>query len=290
MSKSHVFTPVRTNITKKPEQQRVFRILKKILIIPNKDQKGFVSFSKSCINNAIGCYGLNSSRFKRSYVMDEVEVQELQTLHLLSHGTKINDQKRLFHFVSNAQTVNLRAIHMSLVATGIAKMLNFSLQFKHWFLTEFLRTNTDGSIYGFVKPFSDDILNTSRLTSVILDSNLRMKLDINSAMAFLAFKKRHFKDLGVCPNHESDYLKDLVQSRVFYQRPCCLWYTVQNVSINCKLEFLANKGIIYSVNKLSLFNAQTKSYYIKSGGRFDEFLVHIESLSLHDLEMEIKNL
>ena len=256
----------------------------------HKDQKGFVSFSKSCINNAIGCYGLNSSRFKRSYIMDEVEVQELQTLHLLSHGTKINDQKRLFHFVSNAQTVNLRAIHMSLVATGIAKMLNFSLQFKHWFLTEFLRTNTDGSIYGFVKPFSDDILNTSRLTSVILDSNLRMKLDINSAMAFLAFKKRHFKDLGVCPNHESDYLKDLVQSRVFYQRPCCLWYTVQNVSINCKLEFLANKGIIYSVNKLSLFNAQTKSYYIKSGGRFDEFLVHIESLSLHDLNMEIKNL
>lgn len=220
--------------------------------------------------------------------MEESELCQLQSLHLLSHGTKINDNKRLFHFVSNAQTVNLRAIHMSLVATGVAKMLNFSLQFQKWFQTETVRTNTDGSIYAFLKPFSDDTLKSSRLTSVILDSNLRMKLDGNSAMAFLAFKKRHFKNLGVCPDHESNYLSDLVQSRVFQQKPCCLWYTAENVYINCKLEFVSNKGLIYSVNKLSLFNAQTKTYHIKSGGRFDELLLQIENLSLHDLEMEIK--
>ena len=257
----------------------------------HKKEVGFVGLSKSCINNAIGCFGLDCSKFKKSFVMNENDIHNLSSLHLLSHGTKINDEKRIFHFLSNGQTINLRGIHMSLVTNGITKMLTFSLSFKSWYGNSHeIRTNTDGSVYGFPQPFDSDILSSDCLTSLILDRHLTVKMDTKSASEYLAFKKTYFKRLGVCPDHESLYMYDLIHCHAFKPRSCCIAHIHKKVSVSAKFEFVGNQAIIFSVNKLVIYNEETRKYYLKSGGKMDDGLFSVNLMDLEALDKEINNL
>ena len=105
------------------------------------------------------------------------------------------------------------------------------------------------------------------------------------ASKYLAFKKKYFESLGVCPNHEAIYVKTLVENKKFKANDCCLNFKNVEADLPLNIELVFDKGLIISTNKLSLVNTATQVTQVKCGGIADSRLTSsIEHLSFNEMK------
>ena len=251
------------------------------------ESKGFIQALKGSLNCAIGSLGVNPNRYKNSYLMNEDDIKSMDSLHKLSHGTQVDKDKRLFHFASSGRICNLKHLHMAVISNGIALFCSFMLQFCSYFSGEGYRFNTDGCLVFLEQCFPPEILACSNLTSVILDMHLKIRLDLTEAMKYLHWKKNFFVALGVCQNHEKQYLQSLVECKPFNQELCCKNFINSDMAHPIKLEFLGDVAVVLSVNKASVYNSMTQEYLIKSSGSMDPYLSNIHLMNVKELHQKI---
>ena len=252
-----------------------------------KQYNGFIQVLKAGLNSAIGAFGVCGDKHKNSYLMKESDIQSIQNLHNLSHGTQVNADKRLFHFASAGRICNLKQLHIAIISNGISVFINFVLSWNHWILSEPVRFNTDGFLTLFKRAFTPETLNSSELTSVLLDDHVKVITNLEEANRYFQWKKRFFIALGVCPAHESTYLSSLFTGVIFKQCSCCLNHRSKDLIYPVKLEFCGDLCVLTSVNKMSVFNTYKDEYLIKSSGSMDAFLSNIHSMTLDELAEKV---
>ena len=248
---------------------------------------GFIQILKGSLNSAIGAFGISGHKHKNSYLMNENDIKCIQDLHNLSHGTQVNAEKRLFHFASSSRICNLKQLHMAMISNGISIFMNFFLTWNFYFLGEAVRFNTDGFLTMFNRGFTPETLCSSALTSVLLDHHLKVTMNTEEANRYFKWKKKFFIALGVCLEHEKEYLYTLVNGEMFKQRTCCINYMSNGLDFPVKLEFIGNVSVVTSVNKLSVFNSYKNEYFIKCSGSTDEFLSNIHMYSYDQLNEKL---
>ena len=117
--------------------------------------------------------------------------------------------------------------------------------------------------------------------------HLKIRLDLTEAMKYLHWKKSFFVALGVCQNHEKQYLQSLVECKPFNQELCCKNFINSDMAHPIKLEFLGDVAVVLSVNKASVYNSVTREYLIKSSGSMDPYLSNIHMMNFTELHQKI---
>ena len=240
----------------------------------------FSSILKISLNGQIGCMNFNPKNHKKSLLINESDLAHLNSPSTLSHCTRVNDTKVLLHMRDDRPVCNLSHMHLNVIATGVAVMLNFVAGAKTYFGDQSCsvqRINTDGIIVKFKTGHLSTSLCEFKRVSLAFDGFLvRTDSSPEYLRNYVDWKKRFFKNLGFCDLHEQLYLNCLADERMrFSPGQCCMSYINNNAVYQLVIEFVADVGIFKSVNSLVMGNTLDKSVYVK-GSSF-------KHLSIEDL-------
>ena len=252
----------------------------------NKSHPEFNSMLKSSLNQALGCISYVSSNHIKSVLVNHQESRGLLQMRNFSHATKVDTEHSLWHFKDKKPIKNISHIHYSLIEAGKAVMLHFILAMRTFFAPylSLQRVNTDGAVLAATKSQLSSNLGLAELTSIVLDVYLSGPLDWQNAQRYICFKKRFFTKLGFCDHHELNYLQHLMHmDREWFIDSCCGNYINCEPEFPMNFEFLADKGVIVSKNKLSLANTALDTNYTKCSGFYDCKLSSIKTMSLDEL-------
>ena len=238
----------------------------------------FSKLVKITINRSIGCLNFNSSRHKKSILIQESDIPHLNSPSNLSHCTRIGPDKVLMHLQNDRPISNASHMHLGIVATGVALMLQFFCGIRS-FLTQGVRIqriNTDGLVLKCTTGHFPSSTTELKNLSLVFDKFLkRSELTANFVDRYIHWKKRFFKHLGFCPNHEKLYADFILMNNTCYCPPdCCKSYT-NDVKYSMIIEFVGDIAVFKSVNNFVLANTKSLDVCVKGTG----FLTSVDEIT-----------
>ena len=240
-----------------------------------------VSLLKNALNGVTGAMNFQAHRYPNAVVATHDEFNALHNYHNLLKAISIDEDHAILYLRKNAAIHNLSHVHHFVLSEGRKQLISFVLSMQHFLSVSICRTNTDGTSF----------VTRENLTAKELGQPLTLHLDVllrkrspDFLENYLAFKKRYFTHLGVCPDHESIYLKCLQENIVFRQSQCCLNHKNNDVRLIMKLEYFFDRAAILSVNRLSFSNSVTGQVVVKCSGKIDSNLKKIDKFSNSDID------
>ena len=234
----------------------------------------FSKLLKATINRTVGSLNYNCSKHVKSVLIKEDDIAHLNSQNSnLSHCTRVNDQKVLMHLKNTKPVTNSSHMHLGIVATGVATMINYICGLKR-FLTGVTvqRANTDGIVVIFKTEHFPESLNAYRELSLVFDAFLqRTSMDAEFLTGYIGWKKSYFRHLGFCPSHEKLYMDFLLKnSTCFKPEDCCRKFVNDSVRFSMIVEFTGNVALFKSVNTLLIINTDISEKYVK-GATYQSF-------------------
>ena len=231
----------------------------------------FSSILKIGLNVQIGCLNFNPKNRKKSMLINESDIAHLNSPSTLSHCTRLNDTKVLLHLRDDRPVSNLSHLHLSIIATGVAVMLDFIVGVKRFFGDRqcvIQRVNTDGITLKMESGHLPECFREFKRLSIAFDGFLvRTDSSPQFLRNYVKWKKDFFKNLGFCELHEELYINCLASdTECFSPGECCTSYINTNAKYQLVIEFVGDIGIFKSVNSFFIGNTVDKTVFVKGSG------------------------
>ena len=225
----------------------------------------FTKVLKATVNRSVGSLNYNATKHKKSILILEDEITQLNTSSSLSHCTRVNSNTVMMHLKNERPVCNSSHLHLGIVATGVAVMLRYIVSMRFFLEITIQRVNTDGLIGLSGKRHFPESLSVYRNLSLPFDAFLKRN-DVTAKFIadYVQWKKEFFRHLGFCPVHEKQYMDFLLSSETCYTPfQCCRDYINNAAKFAIIVEFTGDYAVFKSVNSLVVFNSSTHEKYTK---------------------------
>ena len=162
-------------------------------------------------------------------------------------------------------------MHLGIIATGVAVMLDFIVGVKRFFGDRqcvIQRVNTDGITLKMESGHLPECFREFKRLSIAFDGFLvRTDSSPQFLRNYVKWKKDFFKNLGFCELHEELYINCLASdTECFSPGECCTSYINTNAKYQLVIEFVGDIGIFKSVNSFFIGNTVDKTVFVKGSG------------------------